>query len=420
MAVGGLVPVELDRIMVRKVVGERIQAVRINPNLLLIERWDHSDVFYEVRTRLSQQGYDTSVYANPDRRKDFYALIKPICEDDFKVKRHSIGIFPKDRAIMAYHGNIYSVNFNNLRMLMSSGTDVIVVEKEGTVIKMLPFTKSNGIAFIQAEGFVTEYGIALARIAMHGNECHDYTNSRIPKHIGHVGILTDCDASGITIGLQIKDVTRLGLGLNTIKEINDLNPDLNLRIEDLMESALTKKGNPNSHWIGLDDLLNGGGRKKHSKTYSWSFAEMDYYIPYLYQKYGDITFIEWLRDYRIELNTILTVIKAQKFWNWLEWKLKQVWPNRNYNRAVNIHKDPLTPTMEKFIQRLHNTTKPIVEPQYQKVEKQLTKVKGFIDVDRKEGKIKKSMQKFLSKNDQINDIDKDLHQFAVDHNLVPT
>lgn len=79
MAVGGLglVPVELDRIMVRKVVGERIEAVRINPNLLLIERWDHSDVFYEVRTRLSQQGYNTSVYANADRRKDFYALIKP-------------------------------------------------------------------------------------------------------------------------------------------------------------------------------------------------------------------------------------------------------------------------------------------------------------------------------------------------------
>jgi hypothetical protein len=207
----GLVPVELDRIMVRKVIGERKEAVRANPNLLLIERWDHSDVFYEVRTRLSQQGYDVSVYGNADRRKDFYALIKPVCEDDFKVKRHSIGIFPKDRAIMACHGNIYAVNFNNLRMLMSSGTDVIVVEKEGTVIKMLPFTKSNGIAFIQAEGFVTEYGIALARIAMHGNECQDYTNGYIPKHIGHVGILTDCDASGITIGLQIKDVTRLGL-----------------------------------------------------------------------------------------------------------------------------------------------------------------------------------------------------------------
>jgi hypothetical protein len=196
-----------------------------------------------------------------------------------------------------------------------------------------------------------------------------------------------------------------------------LNPGLDLRIEDLMESALTKKGNPNSHWIGLEDLLNGGGRKKNAKTYSWSFAEMDYYIPYLYQQYGDISFIEWLRDYRIELNTILTVIKAQKFWNWLEWKLEQVWPDRNYNRAVDLDKDPLTPIMEKFIQQLHNTTKPIVEPKYQKTEKQLTKVKGFIDVDQKEGKIKKSMQNILLKNDQIKGVDKALKQFAIDHNL---
>ena len=67
--------------MVREIIGERKAAITADPNLLLVERWDHSDVFYEARTTLSQQGYDVSVYSNPDRRKDFYALIKPVCEN---------------------------------------------------------------------------------------------------------------------------------------------------------------------------------------------------------------------------------------------------------------------------------------------------------------------------------------------------
>ena len=99
----GPVPVELDRPMIKEVIGERKEAVEANPKLLLIERWDHSDVFYEVRKRLDEKGYDVSVYGNNDRRKDFYSKIKPICENDYDTKRHKIGIFPQERAVMAYH-----------------------------------------------------------------------------------------------------------------------------------------------------------------------------------------------------------------------------------------------------------------------------------------------------------------------------
>jgi hypothetical protein len=196
-SVHGPVPKELDRQMVREIIGERKAAVTADPNLLLVERWDHSDVFYEVRTRLAQQGYDVRVYGSgneSDRRKKLYAMIKPVCENDFKVKRHQVGIFPKDRAVMAFQGEIHNVNFDNLLKLMGRGTDVIIVEKQGTVIKLLPFTESNGIAFIQAEGFVTEYGLALGRISMGGDECHDYTDGYVPMHKGHLGVLTDCDA----------------------------------------------------------------------------------------------------------------------------------------------------------------------------------------------------------------------------------
>jgi hypothetical protein len=137
--------------------------------LFQIERWDHSDVFYAARTWLNQHGWDTSVYndttaGGANRRKELYDMIKPVCEDFYHVKRHQIGIYPDDRAVMAYNGAMYAASFHNLTNLMHTGTDVIVVEKQGTVIKMMPFTVNTGVAFIQSRGFVSEYGIALARL----------------------------------------------------------------------------------------------------------------------------------------------------------------------------------------------------------------------------------------------------------------
>src|SRR5438128_1427755 len=102
--------------MVKEVIGERKEAVEANPNLLKTERWDQSDIFYAVRTRYHQQGYDVSRFdKDSERRKKLHAMIQPICENFYKVKRHKIGIFPKDRAIMAFQGRTLAVNFDNLR-----------------------------------------------------------------------------------------------------------------------------------------------------------------------------------------------------------------------------------------------------------------------------------------------------------------
>src|SRR5829696_1017594 len=166
---GRPVPKEMDRHIIKFVVGNRKNAIEANPSLFQIEPWDHSDVFYAARTLLNQHGWDTSVYndntaGGAKRRKDFYGKIKDVCEGFYHVKRHQIGIFPEDRAVMAYGGNTYAVGFEDLKDLMYVGTDVIGVEKQGTVLKMTPFTRDNGIAFIQSQGFVSEYGIALARL----------------------------------------------------------------------------------------------------------------------------------------------------------------------------------------------------------------------------------------------------------------
>jgi len=181
---GRPVPKNMDLHIIKYVIGKRKRETEEDESLFQTERWDHSDVFYTGRTHLNRLGWDTSVYndnvaGGADRRKLFYGKIKSVCEDHFGVKRHQIGIYPEDRAVMAFNGRSYSVGFDELRTLMGYGTDVLVVEKQGTVIKMVPFTSNIGIAFIQSQGFVSEYGTALASLCngggKHGKAAFDYT-----------------------------------------------------------------------------------------------------------------------------------------------------------------------------------------------------------------------------------------------------
>jgi hypothetical protein len=128
---GRPVPVEMELHLIKYFVGLRIREVEANPDLLTVERWDHSDVFYASRTHLNRQGWDTSVYndnvkGGAERRKKFYDKIKSVCEDYYGKKRHQIGIFPDDRAVKSFKGQQYA-NFDSLRSLMGYGTDIVFV-----------------------------------------------------------------------------------------------------------------------------------------------------------------------------------------------------------------------------------------------------------------------------------------------------
>jgi hypothetical protein len=187
--------------MVKYVVGQRKAAAekaRANNDKspFVTNRWDHSDVYYTIRTHLNRLGWDTSVYTDAvsggsKRRKELYAMIPDVCENYYGV---------------AFNGKYYTVDFDGISNLMSSGTDIIVVEKFGTVVKMIPFTQSNGIALIESQGFVSEYeyGIALSRLCNGQTQVSkDYTDRYVPKYVGHLTVLTDCDSSGVGIGLKI-------------------------------------------------------------------------------------------------------------------------------------------------------------------------------------------------------------------------
>lgn len=436
---GEFVPKELDRHIVKYVIGNRKRSIEVNHTLIQSEPWDHSDVFYTARTWLNQHGWDTSVYNDNvaggyDRRKNLYDAIKEVCEITYGVKRHQIGIFPEDRAIMAYNGRMYAVGFENLRNLMGLGTDVIVVEKAGTVMKMVPFTEKIGVAFIQSQGFVSEYGIALAGLCNRQEDVAinytGYVDEKdgkryfvCPLYTGHLGVLTDCDHSGVVIGAKIAGATRLGIDLNTIREINEANPGLDLEINDIQEGT-----KPNSHWEGLYNLVhprfNSSGtrmKKKGGFVENLSVWDKMHYREYLHQKMIDgdgneIRFLDYVKTNRIELNTIMSEIKPEAFFNWLRYKILKVWPRRDYRRAITLPEYLYTDTMTKFNEWYQEQSKPIIKDAVSTARDELSDVEGFIEnVDDKQEEIEDDIiENTLTPNDKMQKIDLALNAIMKD------
>ena len=213
---GAPIPKGLARQTMRHLIDTRWLAVYKNPRLLTdkTHRMDQSDIFYPMRTMLYRKGYDVSSLAEGKKRQKLYSYIKEYCEDTLKIKRHQIGIFAADRAVMAYQGETYSVSFENCKQLARLGVDIICIEKEGIVEKLAPFTEGVGIALVQSQGFVSEYGIMLAMEAK--------------RKGANVMILTDFDTDGIKIAFQLEGITRIGIDFESVDQINkQLEAELN-------------------------------------------------------------------------------------------------------------------------------------------------------------------------------------------------
>ncbi len=229
---------------------DRCLAVKNNPDLKTMNRWDQSDVFYNTRKKLDAMGYDVTRLS--DKRKEINQHIKKFY-DKMGVKRHEVGIFAADRAVMAFQGELYSVSFENYNDLAHYGVDIVLIEKEGTVDKLVPFTRGFGIALVQSEGFVSEYGVMLAQEA---------------KNQGvNLFTLTDFDASGILLAHKIKDATRLGIHLGVIDEFNAQRDESGNPYEQLDQRKLRESYNGGDHWTYLRNLSKGGLEMRQNKTH---------------------------------------------------------------------------------------------------------------------------------------------------------
>ncbi len=339
------IPRGLITSILRDLILKRHDAV-LGPNgdlgLITTDRHDLSDYFYDTRDALDGMGYDTAPINNPDQRRKIHNMVREICENDLKLKRHEIGIFAADRAQLAFQGQIYNVNLETIPRLKYYGTDIILVEKEGIVNKLVPFTSGAGIALLQSTGFVSEYAELLAAEA-----------ARLGANLA---ILTDFDPAGVGIGLfNFPNAARIGIDLQTV---SDLGLDANAM--HLYESSLNKNGDPTTHWIGLKNQLKSGKLNR-------------FYTIYLRE------YLSYLSNRRIELNRIVNEVGAQAFWNWLKERVINIYPNRNYNRAIAVPDVVYPDPIYDFNETVKGQFKSVLSDSVHKTRQGLAKIEGLIE-----------------------------------------
>src|SRR5215469_11237892 len=127
-------------------------------------------------------------------------LIKKAC-DDLGVTRESLNIFAGARAVMYFQGNWSSVKFDDVKSLARNGTDILFIDKMGVVEIFTEHADKYGIAIVNTQGLLTEYGKDLMKEAQ--------------RQGGHVAILSDYDDHGLLMASKVPDIPRIGIDERT-------------------------------------------------------------------------------------------------------------------------------------------------------------------------------------------------------------
>jgi hypothetical protein len=399
----------------RDIIDERETETKRNSKLIFLDPWNLSRVFYTLRKRLRDMGYNVTDLVKI--RTKIHTYVKEYC--DLKgIKRHDIGIFTADRALLAYRGELYSVGFERIIRLAELGTDIICIEKKNIVDRLVRFTNNFGIALVQSQGFMSEYGGMLVKIAK--------------QHGANIAILTDFDDSGVLLGYQLNGIVRFGIDPETVNEINNILLERgkgNISISLLEEEYKHSKENPReiddekqNHWKVLKDLADGWYKDKNDKQH-YSIkgdSHMENYFNYLKKEVypGGISselYFEYLETRRIELDSLMTFVPTEVFWIWLRNKILGVFPKRDHNRTVNIPSFVYTTAMNEFTEKLQIFLSKKLESKIIQTRTDLKKEKMLIDLNKTEKKIENEMFSYLLDDIEIIYFDAALRNFTDQH-----
>jgi hypothetical protein len=197
------------------------------------------------------------------------------------------------------------------------------------------------------------------------------------KYGCNIAVLSDLDIYGLTICSKIPNVHRIGISFETLRYFN-------LNLEDVEEE------------------------------YSAPSFDMDF------SKFATEEELEYLKTKRIEIDSVMIVVNDnQKFWEYIVNKLKEQFPTRDYNRAIDIPEHVVPATLEKLNDMVRILSTRLTQDKRNEISNKYHDYEGFIDdVDEEEKanseelntvieKDKKVMEPLLSKiQDLINEYGK--------------
>ncbi len=256
----------------------RKKAVEDNPSLKVTDRITQSTVWYRIRPIMVENNFQPRKTWGITR-ETLQNEINETCRElwpDEDILREDLGIIASARATMYYNGISYPVGIDNIKDLATNGVVVIVIEKEGIADVLTSFADKYGIALVHTKGHFVEY-------------CKDLIEA-VEESGGNVATLTDYDAVGIEIakGARIH-IPRIGVDRDTVRYFQEhCFPDLT---EEQVEERYTPKIS---------------------------------------------TYIQYLKTKRIELDSIVAVVGNEALWNYIMYRLKELFPEGvDYNRVIS-------------------------------------------------------------------------------------
>jgi hypothetical protein len=128
--------------------------------------------------------------------------------------------------------------------------------------------------------------------------------------------------------------------------------------------------------------------------------------------------LQYLRSSRIELGAITAAVGPQRFWEWLRKKILKEFPNRDYNRAIDVPEAVIPQDYLDFHTKLENKIKSVLEPSYHDWKNRLSNHEGFIDnTGYKLAEIENDMHDNLMRHSTIKQLMKDLNKLKQKYKL---
>lgn len=296
-------------------------------------------------------------------REYFKSLLKKIC-DKYGKKRSEIGIITGARAELYFDGRWESVSLDAIDELAQKGTDIVFIEKEGIIDELKPHADKYGIAMVNSRGYLTEYAHDLIEAAKESG--------------ANIIIITDYDLSGVNLA------SKCGKHVHWITM-----EDSTLQYFGLQKDSSIVVNATNKKLIGrIEEIIEEDAR----------FADLD---------------IDFLRTNRIEINAIIAQVGDIRFWKFIMDKLQELYPTRNYNRAIelpsqdleNDETDLYTNAIKKLIIQVRDTVQIAVDETEKKIESELERVNGFLEVESQKKKNQDLVMKAISENVEIQQIE---------------
>lgn len=301
---------------------ERFDAIKKDPTIIHNDPLTQSGVWYRIRPIMINDGFDPR--KNWGKTREYLTgEIDKLCTELFhNIEREDLGIVAKARGMMIYDGNIYPVDMDTFEELGQKGVFILVIEKEGIARILTDSAKDTGVALVHTAGRFTKYVRYLIE------------HAKVP-----VATLTDYDAYGVEIAkATISNTHRIGIDMDVVEWLQE-NGFPDLTVEDVEEE----------------------------------------YRPGIY------TNDEYLKQYRIELDSIAEKVGPKNFWDYIKYKIEKQQEKDGFDYS-NIITQPeeteLRPTeITDLVTKLDQYVGEVIKDDWEIIDEELSTTKKLILID---------------------------------------